>query len=201
MREKERLKEVQYERHKEAAPERRNATEPHPARGVLARYAEGALDSVSAAHVRVHMLDCRACRLEASLREELEQLLDLAAPDAGTMKSVVFELSGLPSPRKSTGPGDWWDDPKSAAGGPWLVHGSYRLALDRPSRDMVTLCLREGDQPRREALVVLERAGPPGTPELARAVTNERGEAKLRLGEVPPPARGSYRIRVLIATG
>jgi hypothetical protein len=196
MSEKERLKDQPDE--KETAGERGKATEPHPGRRELARYFDGTLDPESTAHFRVHLLDCRECEREVSFRKDLETLLDVDDPGAEELQTVEFRLSALPLRRKGEVPGGWWNDPKRAAAGPWLEQGPYRLALDRFSRNELSLCLRKGDRPLREVLAVFEPVGKPGTPELARGVTNEKGEARLRFRVMPPSPKGDYRVRVLV---
>jgi hypothetical protein len=198
MSEKERLKDQPDAEQERRAAERPKPAEPHPGRSVLGRYLEGTLDPEDAAHLRVHLFACRECYETLSLARDLDERLDLADPRGDELQAVEFAVSALPALRKGAGSARWWQDPKRSAAGPWLVQGPYRLALGRASRDELAVCLRDRDRPLRGALAVLEPAGKRGTPELARAVTNERGEATLRFGVMPPATKGDYRLRVLV---
>jgi hypothetical protein len=196
MTERERYKERTDEKERPAG--RPEAREPHPGSNALARFVDGSLDPESAAHLRVHLVDCQECEEETLLREALNERIEIADPGLETIATVEFRVPALPSRRKEGGSGDWWNERGKSATGPWLTQGHYRLALGRRSRTELVVCLRERDRPLPEVLVVLEPAGKPGTPELARGVTNERGEARLAFRAMAPPIKGDYRLRVLV---
>jgi hypothetical protein len=109
---------------------------------------------------------------------------------------MVFTAPALPEWRDDRRL-PWWNDP----GGPfgdWRVAEQCRFGIDRLERDAFVVCLQEECRPVPEALVVLEEAGGPAGPPLARGVTNDRGEARLRLRGDGWPSTGPFRIRILL---